>query len=105
MTTALLIVDVQRALCVGDEAAFRVDDVLARINGLSARARACGAPVVLIQHEDDGPLRFGTSGWALADGLVTSASDVRVRKQTTNAFHNTALQEVLQERQVSRVVI
>jgi len=104
-TTALLIIDVQRALCVGPEAAFRVADVIARINDLSQRARASGAPVVLVQHDDDGPLRFGTSGWELADGLVTSVSDLRVRKQTTNSFHNTALRDVLQERQVSRLVI
>jgi len=105
MTTALLIIDVQRALCVGDEAAFQVAEVLARINELSARARAAGAPVVLIQHDDEGPMRFGTSGWELADGLVTASTDLRVRKQTTNSFHKTALQEVLQERQVSRLVI
>ena len=105
MTTALLIIDVQRALCVGEEAAFQVDAVLARINELSARARASGAPVVVIQHDDDGPLQFGTAGWELADGLVTSADDIRVRKQTTNSFHKTDLHAVLQARQVSRVVI
>jgi len=105
MTTALLIIDVQRALTAGPEAALDVDEVLARVNELSARARAAGAPVVVIQHEDDGPMRFGTTAWELADGLVTTESDVRLRKQTTNSFHQTGLHELLQERQVSRLVI
>jgi len=39
-TTALLIIDVQRALCTGPEAAFGIDGVLDRINGLGREARA-----------------------------------------------------------------
>ena len=39
MTTALLIIDVQRALCSGEWAAFDIERVLERINALGARAR------------------------------------------------------------------
>jgi nicotinamidase-related amidase len=106
MTTALLIIDMQHALCSGEEAAFGISNVIEKVNALSARARASGSPVVLVQHEEDeGPLQFGSEGWALAGGLLTAAEDIRVRKTTPNSFHKTELRRLLQERGVSRVVI
>ena len=106
MSTALLIIDMQHALCSGEDAAFGIDNVIEKINALSGRARASGSPVVLVQHEEDeGPLQFGSEGWALADGLLTAAEDIRVRKRTPNSFHKTELHRLLQDRGVSRVVI
>jgi nicotinamidase-related amidase len=106
MKTALLVIDMQRALCTGDEAAFDIERVTGRINGLSARARAAGVPVVLVQHEEgEGALQFGCAGWQLADGLATAASDLRVRKTTPNSFHRTELQGLLQARGVDRLVV
>jgi nicotinamidase-related amidase len=106
MTTALLIIDIQHALCSGEEAAFGIDSVIEKVNALSGRARASHLPVILVQHEeDDGSLQFGHEGWALAEGLVTAAEDIRVRKRTPNSFHQTELHQLLQERAVSHVVI
>jgi nicotinamidase-related amidase len=106
MTTALLIIDIQHALCCGEDAAFGIDSVIEKVNALSGRARASRLPVILVQHEeDDGPLQFGHEGWALAEGLVTAADDVRVRKRTPNSFHGTDLHQLLQDRGVTRVVI
>ncbi|NQD92487.1 isochorismatase family protein, partial [Pseudomonas sp. CrR25] len=77
MTTALLIIDVQRALCTGEEAAFDIDRVIEKINTVAAQGRAAGAPVILIQHEeDDDAWRFGAAGWQLADALQVSPDDL-----------------------------
>lgn len=106
MTTALLIIDVQQALSTGDEAGFEIDRVIERINALSAEARAAGAPVVVVQHEEaDGPLRFGAAGWQLADGLAVQPQDLRVRKTAPDAFHRTELHELLQSRGIDRLVV
>ena len=106
MKTALLVIDMQRALRTGDHAAFDIERVTERINGLSARARAAGVPVVLVQHEEgEGPLQFGSASRQLADGLVTAVSDLRVRKTTPNSFHRTELQGQLQARGVDRLVV
>ena len=106
MKTALLIIDVQHALCTGEEAAFEIDRVIDRINTIGAKARTAGAPVVLIQHEEeDGPLQFGTDGWQLAQGLATGPGDLRVRKTTPDSFHRTDLQRLLQERDVTHLVV
>ncbi|MDA8485543.1 cysteine hydrolase [Pseudomonas resinovorans] len=106
MSTALLIIDVQRALSVGQYAAFEIDRVIATINGLSARARAAGIPVVLIQHEEpSGEFEYDTESWQLADDLAVAESDIRVRKTTPDSFHRTNLQDVLQSRDIQRLIV
>jgi nicotinamidase-related amidase len=106
MNTALLIIDVQRALCVGQYAAFEIDRVIATINGLSARARAAGIPVVLVQHEEPGgAFEYGTESWQLADDLAVADSDIRVRKTTPDAFHRTSLQDLLHSREIQRLIV
>jgi hypothetical protein len=42
MTTALLIIDMQRALCSGEDAAVGIDNVIEKVNALSGRARSRG---------------------------------------------------------------
>jgi nicotinamidase-related amidase len=105
MTTALLIIDVQQALCSGEYAAFDIAAVVTRINALSTQARAAGLPVVLVQHEEDsGPMQAGSAGWALAQDLLTAPTDLRVRKRTPNSFHDTGLDALLKDRGVTRLV-
>lgn len=106
MTTALLIIDVQQALSSGAYAAFEVDRLIDTINAVAATARQAGAPVIVIQHEDEeAPMLFGSPGWQLADGLVVSPTDLRVRKTTPDSFHQTGLQALLDERGAARLVV
>ncbi|QVW21291.1 cysteine hydrolase [Pseudomonas hormoni] len=106
MTTALLIIDVQRALCAGEYECFEIARVIERINGLSARARKAGIPVVLIQHEEEGsPLAYNADGWQLAEGLETSPKDWHVRKTTPDSFYQTNLQKQLPKEDFERLVI
>ena len=106
MSTALLIIDVQQALCSGEYACFEIGRVIDTINDLSARARKAGVPVVLIQHEEAGsPLVHEAAGWQLAEGLQTSATDHRVRKTTPDSFYKTNLQKLLPEQDFERLII
>ncbi|SEE74758.1 cysteine hydrolase family protein [Pseudomonas migulae] len=106
MTTALLIIDVQQALCAGEYECFEIARVIERINGLSARARTAGIPVVLIQHEEEGSLlAFNADGWQLAEGLDVSPKDLRVRKTTSDSFYQTTLQKLLPKEDFERLVI
>ena len=106
MSTALLIVDVQQGLCEGEHDAFESQQVIARINVVSEKARAAGALVILIQHESrSGYLELGTDAWQLARGLHVEASDLRLRKTTPDSFHRTELEDVLRSRGVSSLVI
>jgi nicotinamidase-related amidase len=106
MTTALLIIDVQHALCSGEYEAFEARRVVDRINRVARMARAAGVPVVIIQHESQGgPFAYGTDGWQLAEGLDALPTDTYVRKRATDSFHNTELQAVLQARGATDLVI
>jgi len=103
---ALLIIDVQSALCTGEEECFDIQRVIRTINELSARARAADSTVILIQHEElEGSLQYNTAGWQLADDLLTAADDLRVRKTTPDAFYQTDLLALLQAREIDRLVI
>jgi len=106
MPTALLIIDVQQALCQGEYAAFQADRVISNINSVSQRVRESGGLVVVIQHESpSGLLVHGSDGWKLATGLVTAPSDVFIRKTATDSFHDTPLLATLRQRGTTRLII
>lgn len=106
MTTALLIIDVQQALCSGEYECFDIRRVIGTINGLSTKARESGIPVILIQHEEEGDLlAHGAEGWQLAQGLETAPQDLRVRKSTPDSFYQTHLGQLLQKQGVDRLII
>ncbi|MHA3735779.1 cysteine hydrolase family protein [Pseudomonas sp. Eth.TT006] len=106
MSSALLIIDVQQALCAGEYQCFDIQRVIATINQLSKRARDAGVPVVLIQHEEtDSPLAHGAAGWQLAEGLLTDAKDLRVRKTTRDSFYQTELGKLLPIEDFERLII
>ncbi|OOG14821.1 cysteine hydrolase family protein [Pseudomonas sp. C9] len=106
MATALLIIDVQRALCSGEYACFEINRVIENINHLSTRARIAGVPVVFIQHEEEGsPLAYGTDGWQLAESLEAEPKDYYVRKTTPDSFYQTNLQQLLSKEEFERLII
>ncbi|CAN7594685.1 cysteine hydrolase family protein [Pseudomonas sp. GL-B-26] len=106
MATALLIIDVQQALCTGEYACFEIKRVIENINDLSAKARAAGIPVILIQHEEKGDLlQHDSEGWQLAKSLKTSPQDLRVRKTNRDSFYRTHLQAQLQDLGTDRLII
>lgn len=51
MKSALLVIDVQRGLCEGEQVSFESTEVIERINQAAAQARSVGAPVIFVQHE------------------------------------------------------
>lgn len=106
MSSALLIIDVQQALCSGEYQCFDIHRVIDTINQLSTRAREAGVPVVLIQHEEkDSPLAHGAEGWQLADDLLTAAEDLRVGKTTPDSFYQTELGKLLPSEDFERLII
>jgi nicotinamidase-related amidase len=106
MATALLVIDVQRAITSGEWAAFNIKRVIERINALITRTRAASAPVVFVQHEEaEGPFQFGAEDWQLDDELLIQPNDRRVRKTTPDSFYKTELQDVLQSLGITQLII
>lgn len=63
-------------------------------------------PIVVVQHESPGGLlAYGSDAWQLADGLITSPTDLRLRKTTPDSFLRTELDALLRVRGVTHLTI
>jgi nicotinamidase-related amidase len=105
MPTALLIIDVQKALFEKGTPVYQADDLLSRLCILAERAHVAGSPVYYIQHCNESFLLEGTEGWQLHPRLQPLTGDIILHKQHGNAFEKTGLHAQLQARGVDRVVI
>lgn len=68
-TTALLVVYAQTGVLV---TVWQTERIAANLAVLVAQARRAGAPVIWVQHADDG-LTHGSEAWQLAAGLQPAA--------------------------------
>lgn len=106
MSSAVLIIDVQRLFFDSDPKAFEAEAVVERINRLTGRARGGGVPVIFIQHEQaGGGLPPDSEDWQLASGLRVEAGDEKVRKTTPDSFLRTELGELLESYAVDNLII
>jgi nicotinamidase-related amidase len=99
--TALLVVDVQRGVVEG---APGRDGVVANVGSLVEKARREQVPVVWVQHCDD-HLAKGSDEWQIVDELSPAAAEPRVEKSYGDSFEDTALESVLSDLGVGRLVV
>jgi nicotinamidase-related amidase len=106
MKTAVLVIDLQQGLLQDSGKPFDYENVIDRINAISAHARKNQWPVIFIQHEEpEGNWRYGSTGWALLPELQVESADYRIRKTTPNAFLKTELHEILNSNQIENLII
>ena len=104
--TAVLVIDMQQGLCVGEYQPHDCEGTIARINLVTEKARAANVPVIFIQHESQtGYLQYASVDWQLADGLVVKNTDLKVRKTTPDSFLRTDLEALLKARDIKQLVI
>ena len=92
--TALVIIDMQAAMFSG-EAPYRGQEVLANIRLLLHKARETGMPVVFVQHNNDGGMKYGSDLWQVCSEISPVEGEARVDKRTRDSFYQTNLEEVL----------
>ena len=69
-------------------------------------ARMNRLPVIFVQHEQaEGILKYNSPGWSLVPELEIQPSDYTVRKTTPNSFLRTNLQELLEQEEVSNIIV
>lgn len=106
MKSAILIIDVQKALFDSEPQPYEADDVVDKINTLTTAARAKGIDVVFIHHEaPNTPMEYGSRGWDLYDRLVHVESDTVIRKTTPDSFFETNLAKFLQENGIQNLMV
>lgn len=98
---AVLVVDFQVGV-VRD--CYDTTGVRQRAQLLIERARAAGALVVFVQH-DDADLPRDSADWQLAPPLHPLPADARVYKTYRDAFADTELTRILTDAGVGRVVV
>jgi nicotinamidase-related amidase len=107
-SSAVLVIDVQNGLFNGKPPAFEGDQVIARINEVTAKARSAGALVIIFQHEGDPSENWMvpfSDDWKLHPRLHVTAKDLTFRKTTCDAFYETKLETELADQRISRLVL
>jgi nicotinamidase-related amidase len=99
--TALIVIDVQTGIVGG---AYERDAVVANIAGLVTKARQQGAPVVWVQHADDG-LVAGSEAWRIVPELTPDPGEPLVEKHYGDSFEDTTLESVLAGLGVGRLIV
>ncbi len=99
--TALMVIDVQKGVVAG---AHQRDTVVANIAALVETARTQGAPVVWVQHSDEG-LEKGSEAWEYVPELARRDSEPLVHKSYGDSFEDTDLEEVLAGAGVGHLVV
>jgi len=99
--TALLIVDVQNGVVEG---AHERDAVVANIGSLVAEARRERVSVVWVQHSDE-QLASGSEAWRIVPELAPADAEPLIEKSYGDSFEDTALETVLSDLAVGRLVI
>jgi nicotinamidase-related amidase len=100
--TALLVVDVQAGVMAEAWDAPRIVGNIART---VERARAQAVPVVWVQHSDPGDLPRDSAAWQWVPELVPAPGELRIHKLFNSAFEQTALEDELEQRGISHLVL
>ena len=103
--TALLVIDVQRALFTRPNPVYKAKQLIETINLMVDRSHLFGVKVIYIQHANQSFLKEGTEGWKLHPGLSPGKADSLVQKKQGNAFLDTSLRSVLEARGIQNLLI
>ncbi len=108
-TTALLVIDVQRAMFTTPGFALHdADNTLASIRTLIDRARTQQTDVIYVQHSSESeshPLYRDAEGWPIHEAVTPLPTDIVIEKASPDAFRNTTLLHVCQTLRISRLVV
>ena len=102
---ALLVIDVQVGMFHESYPVWNGEHLLQTLQGVIAKAREAGVPVIYIQH-CEGPgeqLEPGTPDWQIHPAIAPLEGDLLVQKRYPDSFHDTTLQEELQARGIRRL--
>ena len=99
--TAVLVVDVQTGVVEG---AHERDAVVANIGSLVAKARRGGVPVVWVQ-DSGGHIVKGSDDWQIVAELDPADDEPHIDKHYGDSFEETALETVLADLGVGRLLV
>ena len=101
----LLVVDVQEGLFSTPR--HDGDALIVRLNRLASLFRAAGNPVIYVQHcgAEGDALHPSQPGYALFSALEVESDDLRIAKESCDAFLNTTLAATLENLGTRQLVV
>jgi len=104
---ALLIIDMQVGLFTPLTPRFDAHGVVAKVSTLAQKFREKGWPVIFIQHDGTSQnyLVRDTPDWEILPSLSQKSTDIIVEKSSNDAFFQTNLEETLQSKGITELVI
>lgn len=103
---ALCIIDVQNAMVQGNNPVYRSNEVLYNIKELIERARKQSIPIIYVQHNEEGSeFQKGLDSWEIVDLIKPQRNDFIVHKTYSDSFKETNLKEVLDQLNISELII
>jgi nicotinamidase-related amidase len=100
--TALLVIDMQAGMF--EEGVYEGERLLTVLQGVIAKARAAGVPVIYVQHNEENGLVHGTPAWEVHPAVAPLAGDLTVQKHHPDSFQDTNLQQELESRGIRRLI-
>jgi nicotinamidase-related amidase len=107
MTTALIIIDMQRGSFRPASPKHDAVGLVDRLNALGDAVCAADGTVIFVQHDgpQGDPHHPDLPGWHLLSTLHVREGDLRVRKRSCDAFLHTELDDVLRARGIDRLIV
>ncbi len=104
---AMLVIDMQVGMLESDPPPNDVDEVVQRINQITRVLRSAGDIVIFIQHwgPDEDAFAPDSPGCEILPSLERSARDLVVSKTFCDAFCDTELQSVLNQYDITELLI
>ena len=93
--TALLVIDVQRALFTRPDPIYNSYKFIETINAIIEHSHLYGVKVVYVQHANQSFLKEGTEGWQFHPDISPQESDLLIQKKQGNALMDTPLHSEL----------
>lgn len=102
--TALLVIDVQMGMFGEEFPVYGSEQLLTILQGVIAKARAAGVPVIYVQHNEESGLVHGTPAWEIHSAIAPLAGDLVVQKHHPDSFQDTILQQELEARGIQHLI-
>jgi nicotinamidase-related amidase len=108
---ALLIIDVQLGIFMRKNydgmAIYNEELFIKNLRTLINKAKTVNAPVIYIQHmyRDFPPMEKGQPAWDVLPDIKPEPDDIIIEKHHADAFHESALQEILCNLGVTNLII
>ena len=99
LAEALLIIDLQKGVCFGEETIYNLEELIKIVNQRILAYSRASKPIIIVQHTDDFLLE-GSESWEIIEELDHDKADYFIQKTHANSFYYTQLKNILDKHEL-----